>query len=93
MREYKADRAVVIDVARYGAEQLLENRRGKKNHYHGVAVDKLGGLVLGKMMVYLVGDMIILLILRMYNVAVRSGIKTRRVPREEATFKANWDKS
>ena len=52
----------------------------------------MGGLVLGKMMVYLVGDMIILLILRMYNVAVRSGIKTRRVPREEATFKANWDR-
>ena len=53
----------------------------------------MGGLVLGKMMVYLVGDMIILLILRMYNVAVRSGIKTKRVPREEATLKANWDKS
>ena len=35
----------------------------------------------------------ILLILRMYNVAVRSCIKTRRVPREEATFKANWDRS
>ena len=54
MREYKADRAVVIDVARYGAEQLLENRRGKKNHYHGVAVDKEGGRILGKKMrVYL----------------------------------------
>ena len=50
MREYKADRAVVIDVARNGAEQLLENRRGKKNNYDGVAVDKERGLILEKKM-------------------------------------------
>lgn len=42
----------MIDVARYGAEQLLENRRGKKNNYDGVAVDKERGLILGKMRVY-----------------------------------------
>ena len=40
----------MIDVARYGAEQLLENRRGKKNNYDGVAVDKERGLILGKKM-------------------------------------------
>ena len=42
----------MIDVARNGAEKLLDSMNriiaGKKNNYDGVAVDKEGGLILGE---------------------------------------------